>query len=446
MTKLTIALQSLGCSKNLVDSEGMLYLLQEAGHSLSADPAAADVIIVNTCGFIEPAQQEAVDSILHLAEHKRTGRCRALIVVGCLPQRFEGEIIAQLPEVDGVLGTGSFHRICEAVQQALAKPGFEWYDDIDCPVLCAPDRCLSTPPYTAYIKIAEGCDNHCAFCIIPALKGGYRSRPIEDIVAEVARLCARGVREIILLAQDTAYYGDDLYGEYSLDRLLRALCPLEGLEWIRVHYLYPARLTEALLDTFEQEEKVLPYFDLPLQHCEDGVLSAMNRHATQAQVWDNCKTLRARFPKGALRTTLMVGFPGEDEAAFELLCRLVEELEFDRLGVFSFSPQEGTVGHRLSGQIADEIKDARRDKILAMQQGISKRRLESRIGDLMDVLCEARLEDGSYIGRSALDSIEVDGQVFFESSEALRPGQFVPVRITHCMDYDLCGVAEGVAR
>lgn len=443
MSRQTIAMVSLGCAKNRVDSETMLSLLELAGYERTDDAAQADAIIVNTCSFIEPAQQEAVDTILEMAQYKSAGRCRALIVAGCMAQMFQDQLREQLPEVDAVIGTGSYDQVCRAVELALTGQSFEHYASIDEQVLFGPDRVLSTPVHSAYLKIAEGCNNHCAYCAIPSLRGKYRSRPIEEIVEEANRLAGRGVKELILLAQDTACYGIDRYREYALARLLRALCRVDGIRWIRTHYLYPSKLPEELLAAFEQEEKLVPYFDLPLQHSESRLLQAMHRQGDGELVRAVCRQIKERFPKGALRTSMIVGFPGETEAEFEALCSFVKEVRFDRMGVFCYSRQEGTPAYDLPGQIPEEEKERRRDVLMAIQQQISLENNRARLGDVLPVLCEGMTPEGLYYGRSELDSLEVDGTVYFGAELELAPGDFVAVQILDCDAYDLYGQAVG---
>lgn len=436
-----IGLVSLGCSKNLIDAEGMLYRLSQEGFKIVPDPALADVIIVNTCGFIEAAQQEAVDTILEMAQYKKTGRLSSLIVTGCMAQMFKEQIKEQIPEVDAVLGTGSYDKIAEAVSASLNGKYYFSFESINHGVLHAADRILSTPPYTAFIKIAEGCDNFCSYCAIPSLRGRLRSRTMEDIVKEATLLAGRGVKELIVVAQDITRYGEDLYGRCTLSSLLEKLCQIDGIKWIRLHYTYPEKITDDLLDGIASQEKILHYLDIPIQHCSGRLLLKMNRTGDEQSLLDLFTKIRNKIPDICLRTSLMTGFPSETEEDFSALCRFIQTVRFDRLGVFIFSPQENTPAYTMQGQVDEDVKQKRQETLLTLQNQISADINEKTIGKKLLVLCEGK-EDGRYIGRSYKDSPDIDPKVYFHSKKTVNPGDFVFVTITGCDDYDLTGVCE----
>ena len=434
-----VGMISLGCAKNRVDSECMLAMLRQSGYEVTDRLEEADAIVINTCGFIESAQMEGIETILETAELKKEGRLKALVVSGCMSEVYRDEIKKEMPEVDAVIGTGSYDKVVEAVSSALAGKFYSDFSDKNIGILPYTQRILSTPTYTAYIKIAEGCSNACAFCKIPQIRGRLRSREIDDIVQEARKLCEGGVKEIILIAQDVTRYKTEKGGQPQLGKLLRELSGIEGLRWIRLHYLYPDMITRELMETIAGLPKVVRYFDIPVQHISDRVLAAMRRHGGSDTVRQALDLVREYFPEGAVRTTLMVGFPGEEQEDYEELVEFVKEYGFDRLGVFAFSPQEGTLAYGMTNQVKDDIKEIRRDEIMRIQMDISARRLKDRVGSVYEVLVEGRDEDGRYVGRSYLDSIEVDGQVIFESDEELSEGDFADVEITSSDDYNLMG-------
>ncbi len=435
-----IGMVSLGCAKNQTDAEIMMGILADKGHSLTNDPAEAEVIIVNTCGFIEAAKRESIDAVLEMAEYKKEGRCRLLIMTGCLAERYSGEIMTELPEVDAVVGTGDYDKIAEVITRAA-----EFGNIIECtdknrdPKEGLP-RILSTPSYTAYLKIAEGCDNNCTYCAIPMIRGHYRSRRIEDIVSEARELAAAGVKELIVIAQDTTRYGIDLYGEYALAKLLRELEAVEGIEWIRVHYYYTEAVTEELIDTMAASEKICHYIDMPIQHCCDAVLKRMARRTSKAEILEKIRLIREKMPDAVIRTSIIAGFPGETEEQFEELCDFVREVRFDRMGVFVYSEEEGTPAVRLDGRLDEETKARRADILMDIQREISLENNKKRLGTVMKVLTEGYDEESFlYVGRSRGDSIDVDGKVYFAYDDELSAGDFADVMILDCDEYDLTG-------
>jgi len=439
---INVGLISLGCCKNKVDAEVMLSRLTQAGYQLTMDPEDADVIIVNTCGFINDAKVESIETILEMAQYKE-GRCRALIVSGCLSARYPGELWEELPEVDAFLGVTQYPEIADIVGEVLRGKRIR-KTTLDCSVAGASDRIMTTPPWTGYIKIAEGCDNCCSFCAIPAIRGPYRSRPLEELVEEARWMASQGVKELIVVAQDTTRYGIDLYGEPSLSRLLRAFCQVEGIEWIRTLYCYPEMVDKELLNTMLEEEKICNYLDVPLQHSHDEILEAMNRRSTAAQIEAMMDNIRALPEDFALRTTMIVGFPGEDEEEFEDLMDFVQRHPFDHLGAFTYSPEEGTAAAEMENQVDEDLKAERLDDLMAVQQEMSSRRLERHVGKVLTVLLEDALPDGSYEGRTRYQAPEIDGVTHFTGPAGLHPGEFVKVKITDSSEYDLEGVAEDV--
>ncbi len=435
-----VAVVSLGCAKNLVDSEVMVGLLREAGHRVTPTVDEADVIIVNTCGFIAEAQEEAIDAILDLARCKRSGRCRALVVAGCLAQRSADEIMAEMPEVDAVVGTGDFPEIVAVVRRSLSgervrlvgAPRF-MYDETT-------PRVISTPPYMAYVKIAEGCSNRCSYCVIPKLKGDFRSRPIESILAEAAGLAERGVREIILVAQDTTRYGEDLYGRYALADLLGEVAGILAVSWVRVLYMYPTRVTDDLIAVMAREPKICKYVDLPLQHADDEILHAMNRKGTSGDAREVIAKLREAIPDITIRSTFIVGFPGETEERFKRLLEFLEEVQLDRAGVFAYSREEGTPAASLPGQVPRATRDRRRRRAMEVQRSVSRRRNEAKVGRVVEVLIEGPSPEceSVTIGRSQAEAPEVDG-IIFMGNDHPPAGEFRQVRIVDARDYDLVG-------
>ncbi|MBQ1705201.1 MAG: 30S ribosomal protein S12 methylthiotransferase RimO [Clostridia bacterium] len=434
-----IYLLSLGCAKNLVNSELMLGRLRAAGMEICDSPEGADAAIVNTCGFIDSAKSEAIEAILELAELKKQGLIRALIVTGCLTQRYQSEFLTELPEVDAALGTGSYDRIVEAVRGALAGKEHGTYFDPREHSLLMGERVLLTPGYSAYLRIAEGCDNCCSFCVIPKIRGRFRSVPMEELEAEARRLAAAGTRELLVVAQDITRYGLDLYGKCSLAELLRRLERIEGLRWIRLHYLYPDEMDDELLEVIAASRKILHYFDIPIQHVNDRILKAMNRRGSGALIRERIARLRALVPDAVIRTSLIVGFPGETEAEYRELYGFLEEYRLERVGVFCYSQEEGTAAAVMPDQIPEEIKERRRAEIYALQEQIMDAFSRKQIGRTLEVLCCGRDEEGCF-GRSYMDSVEIDGTVYFESEHA-REGDFVTVRVDYAEGCDLYGRA-----
>ncbi|MBR5236004.1 MAG: 30S ribosomal protein S12 methylthiotransferase RimO [Clostridia bacterium] len=437
---MNIGIVSLGCAKNLVDTEVMLGILGQEGYQIVSNPEEADVLLVNTCAFIDSAKEESIRTILEMAAYKEE-RCRLLIVCGCMAERYHDEILSELPEVDAVVGTGDYIKIAEVIKKAFEGEKVVLYGHMNDP-LPEENRMLSTPGYMAYLKIADGCDNCCTYCIIPKLRGHYRSRPIEELVSEAEKLADGGVRELIVIAQDTSRYGIDLYGKSRLPELLKRLCAISGLHWVRVLYLYPEAITDELIEVFAKEEKLVRYMDIPFQHAHDAVLKRMGRHLTNEQLVTLIDKLRSQIPGIVLRTTVIAGFPGETEEQFETLLSFVESARFDRLGAFAYSQEEGTPAARLDGQLPEEVKKERAERILAVQSAISLALQEEKTGTVLEVLVEGYDEDElMYFGRSAGDAPEVDNTIYFASEEELEIGDFVPVRILQAASYELIGQA-----
>ena len=433
----TVGMVSLGCSKNRVDSELMLGRLADAGFEITPQPRDADVIIVNTCGFIDPAKEESIDTLLEMAEYKRTGRARLLIATGCLAQRYSGELAQGLPEVDAFVGVRDFDALVEVIRRAEAGQR---------PVETAGRfggcdggrRVLTTPPYSAYVRISEGCDNRCAYCAIPLIRGGYHSRPYRDIVDECRRLSEGGASEITLIAQDTSRYGNDFEGGRTLlPELMRDVAALDSVHWLRVLYTYPDTVDARLIETLRDEPKICDYLDLPLQHISAPLLKRMNRRGNPDSIRELLRQCRARGM--FLRTTFIVGFPGETERDFEELMDFTREIQFDRMGAFTFSREEGTPAADMPDQVPDEVKQERLDRLMALQQQISRARNELRVGEECEVLVEG-FEGLTYVGRSMREAPEIDGKIYFISERELTPGQYVRVRITAAEEYDLQGV------
>ena len=439
---MKIGLISLGCAKNLVDSEHMLARLREAGHEIVADMDDAEVGIVNTCGFIESAKTEAIETILETAQYKQNGKMQGLVVTGCLAQRYREEIESDLPEVDVICGTGSYENIVDAVQAAYGHEKRAYFGAMEQADLNG-QRSLLTPGYTAYFKIAEGCSNTCAYCIIPKLRGKYRSRDFDALLQEAQLLSDAGVKELIVIAQDTTKYGVDLYGERRLPALLQELCKMD-FTWIRLHYLYPDQITDELIDVIAQQEKIVKYLDIPLQHASKRILRAMRRPGDRQSLTALIQKLREHIPGVVLRTSLIVGLPGETEEEFAELCEFLQEVRIERAGVFEFSPEEGTAAAEMPDQIAEEIKERRRLIVEELQSGVMDEYNLSRIHEEMQVLCEGFEEDtGLYYGRTYADSVEVDGKVWFASKEPCQAGDFVQVRIDDSLGADLSGTRLG---
>ena len=440
----SVGMVSLGCEKNRVDAEIMMASLEKAGFTLKDDAALADVAIVNTCGFIEAAKQESIEEILELARLKEEGKIRALVVTGCMAERYREEIRRELPEADAVVGIGANGEIAEIVRRTLEGEKPEIFLEKERLPLEG-DRVCSTPSYFAYLKIAEGCDNRCSYCAIPLIRGRYRSRTMESIVAEAEKLAAAGAKELILIAQDTTRYGKDLYGRYALPELLEKLCAIEGLRWIRLLYCYPDAITDELLDVIAREKKIVKYIDLPLQHCSQRVLRAMHRAGSREELTALIRKMRERIPGLVLRTTMIAGFPGETQEDFDELCAFADEIGFERLGCFAYSQEEGTPAAELPDQLPKEEKERRRDVLMEQQSLAMQRWGESRVGMTVDVLVEGfdRYAE-CWFGRSAADAPDVDGKIFFPASgRKPRFGEFRKVKITDCMDCDLIGEIVG---
>ena len=437
----TIGMISLGCAKNQINAEQMLFLLRVAGYEILPDPDGADLVIINTCGFIEDAKTEAIDNILAMGELKKEGRVGKILVTGCLAQRYQMEIVQEMPEVDGVLGTGSYYDIVSAVGKVLSGETVAEFGDINAN-LPEPQRILTTPEHYAYLRIAEGCDNHCAFCIIPALRGRYRSRPMEKLIEEAKELAAGGAKELIVVAQDTSRYGIDLYGERKLAELLRELCRIDGIVWVRVHYLYPDEMSDELIDVLASEPKIVKYLDIPIQHINDGILKKMNRRGNSKYLRELLRKLRQRIPGLVLRTSLITGLPGEGEKEFDELCDFLREFRMERVGAFVFSPEEGTRAAKMEYPDT-EIARQRADFIEELQSRIMDDWNESMMGKRLQVLCEGfDADEDCYYGRTYADSPDIDGRILFESEQTLEPGDFVTVEVTDACDGELIGVME----
>ena len=438
MTKLKVGMISLGCNKNRVDSETALGLLREHGYELTNDPAQADVLMVNTCGFIASAKEESIDAILDMARYKQIGKCRALVVTGCLAQRYEKDLMQEIPEIDLLMGVNQYQQLPDALEKALG--GVRKSYCMDDHTYYAHDRVLTTPSYTAYTRIGEGCSNCCTFCAIPKIRGPYRSRPEADILREIESLAKQGVKEHILVAQDTSRYGMDFGGGSKLAELMQKAAKIDGVDWLRVLYCYPEEIYDELIQTMKEEKKICHYLDLPIQHASDRILKRMGRRTTQAELVEIVNKLRREIPDIVLRTTLISGFPGETQEDHEELMSFVDEMEFDRLGVFTYSPEEDTPAATMPDQVAEEVKEARRDEIMELQQEISYDKGTDRIGQELLVMIEGKVADESaYIGRTYGDAPKVDGYIFVQTGELLMTGDFAKVRVTGALEYDLIG-------
>ena len=435
-----VAFISLGCAKNLVNTEQMMALCRDAGLTLTDTPEGSDVVVINTCGFIDSAKAEAIDNILAMAELKKRGQLKKILVTGCLSQRYKDEITESMPEVDGLLGTGSYSEIVSAIDEVLKDEMPRRFGSIHAPVEEL-DRIITTPPYTAYLRIAEGCDNHCAFCVIPSLRGKYRSRQWENVLAEAKKLSGLGVREIIVIAQDITRYGTDNYGRRRLPELIHELCKLD-FHWVRLHYLYPDEFDDELIDAIATEPKVLKYLDIPIQHCNDKILSAMNRRGDKEYLTALFQKLRERIPGLVLRTSIITGLPGEGEAEFEELCDFLRAVKIERAGVFPYSPEEGTRAAQMENRVDEEEARRRAELLVDVQSRIMDDYNESKQGEVVEVLCEG-FDPASmgYVGRSYAESVDIDGKIYFSSERDLDAGEFVNVRITGTMDGELTGEA-----
>lgn len=435
----SVAFISLGCAKNQVNCEQMMAAVTAAGHTVAADPDGADVAVVNTCGFLASACEEAIDNILQMAELKKAGKLKKILVTGCMAQRYQEDVLGELPEVDGVLGTGSYGDVAAAVDGVMAGERPCRFGSIHTAEQEG-DRVLSTPPWYAYLRIAEGCDNHCAYCVIPSLRGKYRSRPVEHLLEEARGLANRGVKELIVIAQDITRYGTDLTGKHELAHLLRELCKLD-FHWIRLHYLYPDEITDELIETVAAEPKILKYIDLPIQHCNDAILKAMNRRDTKAELKLLLGKLRERIPGLVLRTSIIAGLPLEDGAAFEELCEFLRETKIERAGVFPFSPEEGTPAAKMEHVDAEEAR-RRAELLVDVQSDVIDGYNESVLGTVREVLCEGFDSQAQlYYGRSFSESPDIDGRIWFHADQA-QPGTFLDVRLTGTMDGELTGEKE----
>ncbi len=436
---IKIGFVSLGCPKNLVDTEVMLGILGNNGYEIVSNPEDADVIVVNTCGFIDAAKTESIETILEMAQYKNN-KCKLLIASGCLAERYHDDILEELPEVDAVVGTGDYTKIAEVIKSALNGEKPVLYGNMDMPEPEGQPRMVSTGNASAYLKIADGCDNRCTYCIIPKLRGKYRSRHIEDIVSEAELLAKDGIRELIVIAQDTTRYGMDLYGEYRLPDLLQELCKIDGIHWVRVHYLYPEVITDELISVFKNEDKIVKYMDIPIQHCNNEVLKRMGRHGNKEQLYSLIIKLRNEIPGLVIRTTVIAGFPGETEEQFGELLQFVKDMKFERLGAFAYSQEEDTPAAKLLEQIEQNVKDARAAQILKIQSEISKEHQNSLLGKRLEVLVEGYdMDNLMYFGRSYADSIDIDTTVFFAAEDEVLSGSFVTVEILDADEYDLTG-------
>ena len=433
-----VAFISLGCAKNQVNCEQMMAAAQAAGNTVQASPEGADVVVVNTCGFLASACEEAIESILEMAELKKAGRVKKILVSGCMAQRYQEDVLRELPEVDGVLGTGSYGDITRAIDEVMVQGLRPCHFGNVSTAEQGGARILSTPPWYAYLRIAEGCDNRCAYCVIPALRGKYRSRPMAELLDEAAELASAGVKELIVIAQDITRYGTDLTGEHQLAKLLQELCRLD-FHWIRLHYLYPDEVTEELIDTVAREEKIVPYLDIPIQHCSDGILKAMNRRDTKAELLELFAKLRERIPGLVLRTSLITGLPGEGEEELAELCDFLREVRIERAGVFPFSPEDGTKAARME-HVDFEEAQRRAEIVVDVQSDIIDAYNDSVLGSTREVLCEGFDPQAQmFYGRSYAESPDIDGRIWFTAAEEVPAGSFVPVRLTGTMDGELTG-------
>ena len=431
---------SLGCDKNLADSEEMLGILQSKGYEFTDDEREAEIIIINSCCFIQDAKEESINTILEMAQCKIHFKCRALIVTGCLAQRYQEEIYREIPEVDAILGTSSFDVIAEVAEQALQGGRPQIFKDLNRLPDIKTERIVTTGGYSAHLKIAEGCDKHCTYCIIPKIRGKYRSVPMEKLICQAEQLAAKGVKELILVAQETTMYGMDIYGEKSLHKLLKNLCKINGIQFIRLLYCYPEEIYDELIQTVKEEKKICNYIDMPIQHCNDRILKKMGRRTSKQEIKEIINKLRQEIPDIIIRTTLITGFPSETEEEFQEMAEFVDEMEFDRLGVFVYSPEEGTAAANFEEQIESEVKEDRQCELMELQQEIAFEKSEKKVGKEMLAVVEGMVADeNAYIGRTYMDSPGIDGYVFIQTGETLMTGDFVRVRITGASDYDLIG-------
>lgn len=441
---IKVGFVSLGCPKNLLNTEVMLAKLVDHGMELVAEDIEADVIVINTCAFIESAKNEAIENILDIAWLKKNRSLKGIVVTGCLPQRYREEIFKEMPEVNCILGTGSLDDICEAVEVAYKGGTFSSFGDID-KVALGGERVVTTPEYFAYVQIAEGCDNFCSYCVIPSIRGRFRSRNMTEIVGEVKDLASIGVREVCLVAQDTTRYGEDIYGTYALDSLIEEISKIDEIKWIRILYCYPDRITDGLIEEFKTNDKLLKYIDMPIQHINDDILSAMNRRDTSAGIKSIIDKLRREIPGIVIRTTVIVGFPGETEKQYKELRDFIKETKFERLGVFEYSREEGTPAYDMPNQVPESVKKKRMEAIMSDQNRIHNDFNAKFVGSELEVLCEGYDEvSESFYGRSYADAPDIDGKIYFSSPKRIREGEFVKVAVTEVIDYDLVGkLTEG---
>lgn len=434
---------SLGCDKNLVDSEVMLGLVRERGLTITNDENLADIIVVNTCCFINDAKEESIETILEVAEHKKTGNLKGLIVTGCMAERYKDDILNEIPEVDALVGSSSYDAINEVIDRVLAGEKAKEFKDIQYLSKVKTKRVNTTGGYFTYLKIAEGCDKHCTYCIIPSIRGNYRSKPMEELLEEAKSLVESGIKELIIIAQETTLYGVDLYGEKTLPKLLKNLCAIDGLEWIRIQYCYPEEITDELIEVIKTEPKICHYLDIPIQHASDQILKRMGRKTNNQEIRELIQKLRDQIPDIALRTSLITGFPGETEEDHEILKQFISDIKFERLGVFTYSKEENTPAAKMPNQILKKVKVARQKDLMKLQQQIAFNHAESMVGQRLKVLIEGKLVDeGIYIGRTYMDAPNVDGYIFVNSDNELMSGEFVEVIVTKAKEYDLIGTAE----
>ena len=437
---MRIGMVSLGCPKNQTDAEIMLGILKESGHIIVNDPQDAEVIIVNTCGFIDPAKQESIDAVLEMAEYKKTGHCKLLIMTGCLSERYHDSTKEELPEVDACIGAGDFYKIAEVIKDAEKGEYVCLWGNQNDEIPENLPRILATDKHVAYLKIADGCDNNCTYCAIPKIRGHFRSRRMEDIIAEATALAENGVREIIVIAQDTTRYGKDIYGEYCLDKLLLKLCEIPEIKWIRVHYLYAEAITDSLISVMAENEKICHYFDMPIQHINNDILRRMARRTNRAQIEEKIRKIREVMPDAVFRTSIIAGFPGETEEQFLELYDFLKEIKLDRVGVFAYSQEEDTPAADFEGQLPEEVKEKRRDILMELLKGISLEKNKEKIGKVIEVLAEGYDEENfMYTGRSRGDSIGVDSTVYFAAEDEVEIGTFTKVEILDADEYDLTG-------
>ena len=441
---MKIFFMSFGCDKNLVDSENMIVMLSADNYSFTQDESEADIIIVNTCCFINDAKEESINAILEMAEYKNSKSAKALIVTGCLAERYREEILKEIPEVDAVVGTNSYDAICKVIKDVMAGKVCQVYNDLDHIIINDKKRMVTTGGHFAYLKIAEGCNKRCTYCIIPKIRGNYRSVPMEKLIEEAKSLVDQGVKEIILVAQETTLYGVDLYGEKTLPKLLHELNRIDGLKWIRILYCYPEEIDDELIMAIKNESKVCHYLDIPIQHANDDILKRMGRRTNKEHLIQIIDKLRKEIPDISLRTTLITGFPGETKEQHEEMMQFVNDMEFDRLGVFTYSPEEDTAAAIMPNQVPEEIKEERKEALMELQQEIAFEKAEEMVGKTLNVMVEGKVADeNAFVGRTYKDAPDVDGYIFINTGNILMSGDFVDVEVTGAIEYDLIGVIKG---